>query len=318
VQYSSNSGSTWTTFSHSASTSTSASVTGLTNNTAYVFRVAAVTIIGVGGFSSASSSVTPGGSVLNLSYTSGAWNGAGTSASPYTSSSVFGPVNNNTLPFSFTASADCDVSISIYQYNSTATDNHNKQQLYYRINGSQLAAAKPAPSGSSQTVTFLIRLLSGETLTLYPSGPSPYDQPTDLYSNISVYGTAASVANRFVVLSSSFSLTGTGTSSDPLAAPTPFAWTGDGAGGGPYVTLYALASGNGTISVINPNNNNDYNNNIFSYRNGNTATAYFNIPESASGQTPTQTQTKTVSRGDSFKFVMSYSNTVQNLQFWAS
>lgn len=59
VQYSSNSGSTWSTFSRSASTATSAGVTSLTNDTSYVFRVAAVNNIGTGSYTSASSSVTP-------------------------------------------------------------------------------------------------------------------------------------------------------------------------------------------------------------------------------------------------------------------
>jgi hypothetical protein len=59
VQYSSNSGSTWTTFSDGTSTAASATVTGLTNGTAVQFRVAAVNGIGTGAYSTASAAVTP-------------------------------------------------------------------------------------------------------------------------------------------------------------------------------------------------------------------------------------------------------------------
>jgi hypothetical protein len=60
VQFSTNSGSTWVTFTRAASTATSGVVvTGLTNGTAYVFRVAAVNALGTGAYSTASSAVTP-------------------------------------------------------------------------------------------------------------------------------------------------------------------------------------------------------------------------------------------------------------------
>ena len=59
VQYSSDSGSTWTTFSSSTSTSTTKTVTGLTNGTSYIFRVAAVNSIGTGNYSSSTDPIMP-------------------------------------------------------------------------------------------------------------------------------------------------------------------------------------------------------------------------------------------------------------------
>ena len=59
IQYSSDSGSNWTTFSDGVSTGTSVTVTGLTNGTAYVFRVAAKNMVLTGEYSTNSNSVTP-------------------------------------------------------------------------------------------------------------------------------------------------------------------------------------------------------------------------------------------------------------------
>ena len=59
VEYSSDSGSTWTAFSHTASTSTSMTITGLTNGTSYLFHVAAKNSIGTGSFSTNSSAAVP-------------------------------------------------------------------------------------------------------------------------------------------------------------------------------------------------------------------------------------------------------------------
>jgi hypothetical protein len=59
IQYSSNNGSTWTTFTHETLTATAIDVTGLTGGTSYIFRVAAKNSAGQGNWSSSSSPYTP-------------------------------------------------------------------------------------------------------------------------------------------------------------------------------------------------------------------------------------------------------------------
>jgi Fibronectin type III domain len=73
VEYKESASPTWLTFSDGMSTSTSAVVTDLTNNTAYNFRISAVNSVGIG-TASATVSATPGeppGQVTNLITTAG-------------------------------------------------------------------------------------------------------------------------------------------------------------------------------------------------------------------------------------------------------
>jgi hypothetical protein len=59
IQYRTNSGGAWTTFTHVPSTSTLATVTGLTNGTKYDFQVAKVTAAGTGSFTAGPASAVP-------------------------------------------------------------------------------------------------------------------------------------------------------------------------------------------------------------------------------------------------------------------
>ena len=58
IQYSSNAGASWYTYSRSPNTDTLSSVTGLSNGSDYIFRIAAVNFAGTGIYSSDSSSIT--------------------------------------------------------------------------------------------------------------------------------------------------------------------------------------------------------------------------------------------------------------------
>jgi titin len=75
IKYSLSADGTYTTFADGVSTATSATVTGLTNGTAYYFKVAAKNSVGTGSYSAASADATPTMPTLTISYAAGSGSG---------------------------------------------------------------------------------------------------------------------------------------------------------------------------------------------------------------------------------------------------
>jgi hypothetical protein len=150
VQYSSNSGSTWTTVSRSASTALSATINGLTNGTSYQFRVAGVNGVGTGSYSSTTTATpTAGNSFL------GATSGSGTVSDPY--------ILNNV-----TVSATASVTI---QWQQVATGRYNCDYgdhvtLERRNSSNALISANDRRDGAAQ-ISNPVTLNTGDKLVTY-------------------------------------------------------------------------------------------------------------------------------------------------------
>ena len=158
VQFSSDAGANWTTFADGTSTATSATVTSLTNGTAYVFRVAAANAIGTGTYTAASSSVTP--SAASDSLTATGYSGAGTAASK-----LAPPAS----PATFTSSPSITVGTSgTLNVSIVSDDNYNDAwEVIIRRNGTAVYSNDGNAANGS---TFTVAVTAGQTITLATSG----------------------------------------------------------------------------------------------------------------------------------------------------
>jgi len=122
VQYSANSGSSWSTFSDGTSTATNATVTGLTLSTEYIFRVLAVNIVGTGIAS------IPSSSFITIGHLAGAYDAIwsttlNTSASSINFVSI--PQNYKHLQLrTFTKNGGGGI-----QFNGDTANNYNRHYL---------------------------------------------------------------------------------------------------------------------------------------------------------------------------------------------
>jgi hypothetical protein len=172
VQYSTNSGSTWSNFSHTASTATTSTVTGLTNGTAYVFRVAAVNGNGTGDYTSATSSVTPGTAPVSKI---GVRNDIATTGTFVSGLGTFGGSGTLSDPFVRAAKTTVNAADGLahyrFQANATGTvyvtfkfidDDVNSNAGYVSKNGT----IQGDYVGNGSTVTRSISVIAGDYITL--------------------------------------------------------------------------------------------------------------------------------------------------------
>jgi predicted phage tail protein len=189
VQLSTNGGSTWTTASDAVSTATSATITGLTNGTAYVFRVAAVNGVGTGAYTAASSSVTPI---------------AGTP--PNAPTSLAATAGNAQIALSWTApSAPGTYAISGYT-------------VEYTPSGGSAQTVSTGSTGTSYTLT---GLTNATAYTVRVAGVSAAGTGTYTAASSSVTPTAA---NPFTstLISGATSWSGSGTAASKLTPSSVF------------------------------------------------------------------------------------------------
>ena len=178
VQYSSNSGSSYTTFSRSASTATTATVTGLTNGTAYIFRVSATSSAGTGSYSTASASVTPASAaaLLTIARNNGAstFTGSGTTASPFArGTGIYHDDTDGLSRYSWTAGGTATVTVR-YDFSD---DDGSDDPAYIRKNGTTVHTTMTAIN-ISRTVS----VVSGDVITI---GVQQTDG-SQYFSNVSI------------------------------------------------------------------------------------------------------------------------------------
>ena len=150
VQYSSNGGVAWNNFSDGTSRSTTATVTGLADNTTYIFRVAAVNYIGTGPWSTASGSVT-------------------TNALPGSPTGVSGTPGNEEITLSWTApSSDGGDSITGYRVEYTPSGG----SASFVNTGSSLALYTVSGLSNGTSYTFRVAAITAVGTGPYSSASS--------------------------------------------------------------------------------------------------------------------------------------------------
>jgi len=235
VQFSSNSGSTWTTFADGTSTATSATVTGLTNGTAYVFRVAAVNAVGTGAFTSASSSVTPvAGTPPNAPTSLTATAGNAQIALAWTAPSAPGTAAITGYTVEFTPSGGSPQTVSTGSTSASYTLTGLTNGTAYTVRVAAVSAAGTGSySGTATATPAAMATVTGGTVTTPGDG---YRYHTFTTSGTLAISSSALTADVLVV--------GAGG-----AGGRNFGGGGGGGGGVLYQTSQSIAAGSYEVTV---------------------------------------------------------------------
>ena len=199
------------------------------------------------------------------------------------------------------------MTVAYRHQNATEDDNHGKQTVYYRLNGSNLQITQSNP-GTTADTSVTLRLNAGDTLALYVTGGAPYNAPTDTYTNFSITSVAATGPKiKSLSLANFGTWSGTGTAADKFSSTTFTRSTPYGAG--PIFlaiadcTVYMSA----TVGTI-PDDNNQR---LGLYHVNNTSPYVF-INENT-----TNTVSIAFTRGQLI-WLVSEGPTISNLQLWAT
>jgi hypothetical protein len=189
VQFSTNSGSTWTTFTRAASSSTSATVTGLTNGTAVVFRVSATNGVGTSSYSTASSAVTPA-AAAPIAYANKFGNGSYTLTGTGTITATVTSVDNNdtrlwlligtsgTLSYTVTASSENGYDGGALYRTSSSPASHSLADSGYSNHPVGLTVTSGIVTGTSSS-TGTVAVTAGQYLVLRYTKDSEVSEGND-------------------------------------------------------------------------------------------------------------------------------------------
>jgi len=173
VEYSANSGGTWSTFTDGVTSSTGATVTGLSNGTSYVFRVAAVNTYGTGSYSSVSNSAlvatVPG--APTISYVSPYGNGSAEVAWSAPASNGGASVASYTIQYSTSAtfaSSVTTVSPTVSSSPTVVAGLTNATPYYFRVAATNCSGTGSYSSISSSVTTYTVP--SAPAAPTYSSG----------------------------------------------------------------------------------------------------------------------------------------------------